>query len=149
MCSRCGQRPPQEGKNYCEKCFQYYRTRWINRTPEQDKIHKESVVNWRKKNPEKAKAIYKRYRDKIRVEVIGHYGGKCVCCGEDRIEFLNIDHINGGGNAHRKKVMGFNAAGWPFYRWLRKNNYPEGFQVLCWNCNMAKAHFGICPHQRE
>jgi len=32
--------------------------------------------------------------------------------------------------------------------WLRKYNYPKGFQVLCHNCNMAK-RFGVCPHKEK
>lgn len=33
------------------------------------------------------------------------------------------------------------------YRWLMKNKYPSGFQVLCWNCNMGKQiNGGVCPH---
>ena len=31
----------------------------------------------------------------------------------------------------------------------RKNNYPEGFQVLCSNCNFAKGKYGSCPHTWE
>src|SRR3990170_1408240 len=27
-----------------------------------------------------------------KIEVIEHYGGKCSCCGENRIEFLCLDH---------------------------------------------------------
>jgi hypothetical protein len=34
-----------------------------------------------------------------------------------------------------------------FYSWLRRNNYPEGYQVLCFNCNIAKGLYGVCPHQ--
>jgi hypothetical protein len=33
------------------------------------------------------------------------------------------------------------------YRWLAKKNFPEGFQVLCANCNVAKSQNGVCPHQ--
>ena len=66
----------------------------------------------------------------------------CTCCGETQIKFLEIDHINGGGNEHRKTMEGTN-----IYLWLKKNNYPEGFQVLCSNCNMAKGRYGICPHK--
>ena len=32
-------------------------------------------------------------------------------------------------------------------RWLKNNNYPKGFQILCWNCNFAKGVLGQCPHQ--
>jgi hypothetical protein len=31
--------------------------------------------------------------------------------------------------------------------WLVKNKFPGGFQVLCHNCNYAKARSGRCPHQ--
>lgn len=84
----------------------------------------------------------KRYRDKIRRDAIEHYGGKCACCGEDRIVFLCIDHIDGGGNTHRRAVGGYGSS---FFAWLRRENYPSEFQVLCWNCNHAR-RMGMCPH---
>ena len=31
--------------------------------------------------------------------------------------------------------------------WLEKNNFPSGFQILCWNCNFAKGSLGKCPHE--
>jgi len=34
------------------------------------------------------------------------------------------------------------------YSWLKKNNFPKGFQVLCMNCNFAKGKLGKCPHQK-
>lgn len=72
------------------------------------------------------------------------YGGnppKCACCGETTYQFLAMDHINGGGNAHRRKV------GVNLYIWLRREGFPKGFQVLCHNCNLAKGFYGICPHK--
>lgn len=82
---------------------------------------------------------------KNRVEVINNYGGKCACCSESILEFLSIDHINGGGKQHRKEIGG---GGNTFYRWLKRNNYPEGFRVLCNNCNMSIGFYGYCPHQK-
>lgn len=78
---------------------------------------------------------------KRRLEVLTHYGGnppKCVCCGEPIIEFLTVDHINGGGEKHRKQIRSKNGKKTNFYRWLIDNNFPEGYQVMCSNCNMAK-----------
>jgi len=57
--------------------------------------------------------------------------------------FPVIDHVNGGGNTHRKEV------GKTVYRWLRKQGYPEGYRVLCDNCNAALGRYGYCPHQQE
>ena len=35
------------------------------------------------------------------------------------------------------------------YDWLKKNNFPPGFQVLCGSCNFAKGKYGSCPHTWE
>jgi len=35
----------------------------------------------------------------------------------------------------------------PLNQWLVTNNFPKGFQILCWNCNFAKGMLGKCPHQ--
>jgi hypothetical protein len=78
------------------------------------------------------------------VNVIAHYGGKCACCGEAEFEFLVIDHVNGGGTQHRLEV----GSGSHFITWLLDNGLPEGFRVLCHNCNGALGHYGYCPHER-
>lgn len=79
----------------------------------------------------------------MRLRVLNHYGHgnpKCVCCGESHFQFLALDHIEGGGNEHRKSIRG------PICWWIEKNNYPDGFQILCHNCNQAKGYYGECPH---
>lgn len=87
----------------------------------------------------------RRSRVKLKQIVISHYGGSCRCCGEAGIEFLTIDHVDGNGAEHRKEI---GVRGRAIYRWLRQNGYPGGFQVLCFNCNIAR-HWngGVCPHQ--
>jgi hypothetical protein len=80
---------------------------------------------------------------KIREETLAAYGGKCECCGEDHYEFLAIDHINGGGNKHRRAI----GTSISMARWLRDSGYPDGFRILCHNCNMAIGFYGRCPHQ--
>ena len=114
---------------------------------------------WRIANPEKALAISRRNntkrkeankvyhvtkRKQERELAIEHYGKSCQCCGEDNYEFLCFDHINGGGHKHRKTIKSGNLA-----RWLIKNNFPEGFRVLCHNCNMSLGFYGYCPHTRR
>src|SRR5690606_38099756 len=79
-------------------------------------------------------------------DVLNAYGGKCACCGVATKEFLAIDHINGGGRQHRLSLHP-RPSSQTVYTWLRKNNYPEGFQVLCHNCNAAKSYYkNGCPH---
>lgn len=81
----------------------------------------------------------KRYRARIKYEVFAHYSKgepKCVHCGEEDLLVLCIDHINGGGTQERKRINQGGGAG--FYLFLRKNDYPDGYQVLCANCNLRK-----------
>jgi hypothetical protein len=125
---------------------------------------RKSVKKWRKKNPDKLRLIngkyykvnrvklnaaYKKQRDKNRLICIVHYGGpepKCACCGENRLEFLSIDHIKGKGNAHRKEIKRWGST---FYKWLIQNRFPRGFRVLCHNCNFSLGAYGYCPHTHE
>jgi hypothetical protein len=109
--------------------------------------NKEKVKIYRLKNKLKIKRWYIKNREEIlkksrirdeniRKLVFNHYGNKCIWCGQSNPIFLTIDHINGGGGKHRKKIH--RCAGINFYRWLKLNNFPEGFQLLCFNCNCAK-----------
>lgn len=80
--------------------------------------------------------------------ILRHYSGnppQCQCCGEFHIQFLAIDHVNNDGASHRREI-GLKG-GTSFYSWLIKNKLPDGFRVLCHNCNMAYGIWGVCPHQ--
>lgn len=92
-------------------------------------------------------ALSAKSRQQFRKTVLEAYGGRCACCGESNFEFLAIDHIDGGGNEHRRSLSRSDAD--TIVRWLKRNNFPAGFQVLCHNCNMAKGFHGYCPHQRK
>jgi hypothetical protein len=115
-----------------------YIKKWRNTTKKGKEYRK------RNKCSPKGRATNKRWRDKLKLETIQHYGGKCTCCGEDKLIFLTIDHINGGGNKHRREL---NKKGQDFYSWLRLNNWLKGYRVLCHNCNFAHSALGYCPHK--
>ena len=94
---------------------------------------------------------YRKYRLKIKTQIMQHYGNKCNCCGEDTFEFLSIDHINDDGSKHRKEISPkyhHHIPNTVIYRWIIKNNYPDDFQILCFNCNTAKHYHKICPHKK-
>lgn len=87
----------------------------------------------------------------MRFSLIDHYSkGKmvCACCGEGTYIFLTLDHINNNGTSERKKYAG---GGHQHYRWIIKNGMPDGYQVLCYNCNCgrAKTEDKKCPHELE
>lgn len=79
-------------------------------------------------------------KDKLKMEVITHYGGgKCACvkCGYANIAALSIGHINDNGAEDRNHDTRAKI-GTEMYRWLRKNDYPDGYQTLCMNCQWVK-----------
>lgn len=99
------------------------------------------------KNNEKCRKLQRDRQRKLRIEVLSYYSDgslKCKCCGETEVCFLSIDHINGGGTKHRRNT----GYGGHIYHWLKQNKYPEGYRVLCHNCNMSFGCYGFCPHQR-
>lgn len=105
----------------------------------------EYMRGWRARNPGKSEA-YQKERNRLRRGwVLAHYGGRCACCGEAEPQFLALDHANGGGEAHRAEV----GQGTKMVDWLIANDFPEGFRVLCHNCNQAIGYYGECPHARE
>lgn len=77
--------------------------------------------------------------------VFDHYGNRCECCGETRPEFFTIDHLNNDGAKHRKEM----GRGFKIHKWLLKHRFPDGFRLLCYNCNCSRGHYGYCPHERE
>lgn len=102
----------------------------------------------RRKHQKEYRDRLNNYYNKIKLEVFNHYSNgdiKCFCCGEKYIEFLTINHINGGGNIERKKLKG--KGGKIFYAYLRTNHYPKGYNVLCYNCNCSMGNHGYCPHK--
>lgn len=82
----------------------------------------------------------------VRLEVLSHYGGYCVCCGESHEKFLTLDHINQDGAAQRKATNTY--GGCVFYYWVKRNGFPDDLRILCYNCNLATyRNGGICPHE--
>jgi len=128
------------------------------------------VYKWNKRNPEKTRAIQKRFRENnkekiaayrkeyyarnrehllwmargyhrkenldLKLLVLTHYGnGKCACvwCGMGNIDCLSIDHIDNNGQNHRKILRSRS-----IYKVLASQNFPDGYQTLCINCQWIK-----------
>lgn len=128
-------------------------TSWKDKHPEylQSDAGKEMLRKSRRKykstHKDEVRCLQKDYRLRNKKKVFIHYGGSpptCACCGEKVIEFLSLDHMNGGGSKHRLSVGGHTDQ---VYRWIIKNNFPQGFQILCMNCNWGKRLCNVCPHK--
>ena len=112
--------------------------------------------------------------------VFSHYSKKlsnsdiprCNCCGYTGIEFLTVDHIIPKREMEKKVrsvvrsisenvsltpkeiAMGYKSTrkADSLNQWLITNDFPKGFQILCWNCNFAKGSPAVsfkCPHQNR
>ena len=95
---------------------------------------------YRQKNGPKLKAA----RLRLKIGILEKYGTICQCCKESNPVFLTIDHIRGDGAGHRREFK--IGSGTATYCWLKRHSFPPGFQVLCFNCNLAKRQEGECPH---
>ena len=145
----CGaNRPAMPGRTRCERCTAMLSAAAKKRN---DKLRKAGLCTSCKKPTGEGKYCRPCLTRKSellqedRKKAMDAYGGPiCACCGETELVFLCIDHIENDGSSHRKTFKG------SIYRWLRKNKYPPGFQVLCHNCNWGKSHNGgICPHDAK
>ena len=77
----------------------------------------------------------------LRDLVIEKLGSKCNCCGETIKDFLQIDHIEEGGNSERRLLKSSDE----FH--LRVLKYHNNYRLLCANCNWGSYRAnGICPH---
>jgi len=90
---------------------------------------------------------YQRYReralkrDKKRYRhfhdlAMTHYGGDdpaCVCCRVQANEFLHV--ADSSGNTRQDVIT-------------HPTHYPEGLQLLCWNCSHCMRMYDECLHMR-
>jgi hypothetical protein len=153
LCVRCGWRSATIGKTLCGSCRK-------KRTIARRKLAAQGRCYWCPKPVSDGYKTCNTCRLAIRQQrnaftqarkdrVITHYSKgsmACACCCISIRKFLTLDHIDGNGNKHRKQIGTGSDC---IYRWVEKNNYPNGFQVLCFNCNSGRAlNGGICPHKQ-
>lgn len=99
---------------------------------------------YREANKNTIAANKKDYVDRVKSDGIELYGSVCSCCGEYRVEFLTIEHINGRDKSIKKRTgkrewARLKSLGWP----------KEDITLLCFNCNCSKGAHGYCPHEKE
>lgn len=100
-----------------------------------------STAKWRSSNPGRFNTYMAERRQRIKVDLVTGYGGKCTCCGETAIEFLTLEHLNGGGRAHRAAKDSL-----AIFNEVIKAGFPNEYTILCMNCNFAKRFGKECPH---
>ena len=133
--------------SYCKTCNKDRCAEWRSRPGNLKRVALNAEA-WRQNNSIRYRASVLAYRKRSKMAALIHYSKNslvCSCCGETEFGFLTIDHVNGGGLKHRRTIK--KKGGTSFYNWLRKSGFPNGFQVLCYNCNCSKGALGECPHE--
>ena len=106
-------------------------------------------AEWYKNYLRKKEERARQERWQAKREIVSHYTQGTNACANPfgqhekpytDIRTLTIDHINGGGSKHKRelKVKKAPLHGNYLYAWLIENNYPDGFQILCFNCQRIK-----------
>lgn len=128
----------------CKQCQNKYAA---TQRDKHRQLHNQRAREHYKKNAKRLAAAAVERRKKARMDVLSHYSGgdiRCSCsgCPERAVEFMGIDHVDGSGGEHRRADKGATQLA----LWLIRNNFPDGFRVLCHNCNMSLGFYGYCPH---
>lgn len=148
-------------QKYCSiECRKINKKEYSNKYSKSDKQKDYRKIYWQSdrgkkvidkhRQTDKYKEYQKSYYKDNKLKVIEYYSNgtmQCNCCGENQIEFLTIDHINCGKLLHGKNRKIHKISGTNLYLDLIKNNFPKGYQILCFNCNCAKGTIGKCPHE--
>ena len=146
-CSVCGSSEKKKrAKGLCRQCYVKARVARLYAEDPQWRAKESKARYYANKEPFLIRARERNRR--LKWEVVTALGGKCACCGESEPEFLTVDHINGDGAAHRKKVTGTTrASSIMVYKDIKRQGFPRTvYRVLCFNCNCAIGCWGYCPH---
>lgn len=138
ICQSCGKCPPMTDKTICSACSErmsalssakYHERRaegkcsYCNSDPVGDSTMCQHHIDQTK-----------QHREDLKLEVMNAYGGpSCAWCAEKDIRYLEFDRINGGGQQHG--IEHACGSGHGLRCWLKANNFPPGFRILCRTCN--------------
>ncbi len=153
LCNKCGRNlgaadfywSKSKRLTPCKTCTRTrVRARYTALPEERKQARHAATKQWISRNRQHYNAKTAERFQRLRIETLLAYGGRCACCGLDDIRFLTIDHIN--GRLPDQPSRSYRWTGKFMYAWLKRNNFPTGYQALCWNCNSAKGIHGVCPH---
>jgi hypothetical protein len=127
-------------QSWCRDCFR-----------ERDDANRDAINAYQRRryaaDPDAKAASNQKLHEAAAATVHSHYGpeGRAACCCCGSAEALVIDHLAGGGRAHRLALFGVDQGGYRFYAWLIREGLPPGYQTLCSRCNHAKDEGPRCP----
>lgn len=154
-CTKCKRLLPHEAfgphkhvrsglDSWCKECTSTARKAHAKANPHKSR---ERWIKWRDRNHERLLTYHRDRHQAYRTAAHAVLGGVCECCGEPQTAFLCVDHRNGDGHEDRKRP---GRSGASLFRFIANHPNPkETYRLLCYNCNMAFAIYGDCPHRRQ
>jgi hypothetical protein len=145
-CENCGKerwysaRDAERGRitKLCQPCS----VAAYNATRPPARSHDEKLVylrRWFQENKRRQSLYYLDYRERVRLEMVAAYGGKCGQCGERDPIVLVLDHIADDAKIDREENR--HKGGYKMYLFLKRNGWPKGrHRLLCQNCNFRKEY---------
>lgn len=113
----------------------YYRKLRGNKDTPEYRAYLAKTCKWKQANKDKIARSTLKKNMAYKAAAIAKYSNgtnACASCAISDIDVLTLDHINGGGRKHRAVIK------IPIYIWVKTHGFPDGFQVLCMNCNWKK-----------
>ena len=151
LCHYC-ERPVEPGRSKCRECLDKFSKYATERYKEVASVGLCPKCRKRMKadgyeSCTECRSEERQRNFEIKIETLEAYGGpKCVCCGEKSVFVLTLEHVDGNGASHRREIASSPSQ---FYKKLKMAGYPDEpkLVVLCFNCNIAKGLYGVCPGQ--
>lgn len=124
------------GKKICAKCKKWKSISRFDKNINKKTGLQPSCVDCRH-------VYYFKENRRIKLICMIGYGGRCSCCGDNRIEMLTVEHIRNKG--HKLMYDGTLT----LMKKLIRLNFPDGYTCLCYGCNSLTRHGKPCVHSKE
>ena len=147
-CGKTFYRPPSDLKKHAKQHYHYCKKKCQRTHYGICKVDgcEEKFLKYKSKSNMCFKHLKVYNRKTIKSELLELMGDACVCCGERDPMFLQVDHVFNDGHKDKKNMK----------HSLKSNDYlkiwnetPERIQLLCANCNHAKAKNGGVIYRPE
>ena len=141
-CGKTFYRPPSKMRKHAKQHYHYCNTKCRHTHFDICKIDGcEEKISYQNNKSGVCDKHHNGYsRKTIKSKLLEEMGSACVCCDERDPMYLQIDHVFNDGHIDRKKMRGGSLS---YYLLLKIwNETPERLQLLCANCNHAKAKNG-------
>jgi hypothetical protein len=126
-----------DGKKECRKCGIWKEIKFFsNNVSTKDKLSHECKVCI-------CKYVTIGYKI-LKMEFLIAYGGRCICCGESKMDLLTVEHVKFKGykliyEQTNTLIRKLKDLGWP----------KEGYEIKCYNCNLSTKYGTPCAHDTE